>query len=476
MDVMQQERRLKAQGLPDAARRASLHTIAFLDGHGEVSLESTPVARELLAEAGRFLRSGQTVSLRLFPVAGVSGSFAYVALRRQATPGAVLLVLGQEDLLAWETRVSIQEAIDSAGWRKGVVYLSVSDPAGTILAQAGELPQGEGDRVESLAGEGQDSAPALTRRRTGVGGEVMEVVAPFRLGERVVGEVRVGLDPGELDDLMGRNRLQTYLSTAMLALLGLLAVAILYRSQSRHHRKIEEMRDRLHQSDRLSALGRLAGVVAHEVRNPLNAISMAVQRLRREFVPRDEQRRDEFVRMTDLVRDEIRRIDRIVEDFLGLSRSRPLKSEPVSVHALIARMGALIEGEAASRSIEIRTSTGGPQATVRVDLDRIMQALLNIVRNAMEATPAAGGVISLGLRREGPEMACIEISDTGGGIAAEDLDRIFEAGYTTKEKGLGLGLSIAYEIIRLHGGEVRVHSRQGHGTTFSLCLPCQPSA
>jgi signal transduction histidine kinase len=234
------------------------------------------------------------------------------------------------------------------------------------------------------------------------------------------------------------------------------------------------MRDRLHQSERLSALGRLAGVVAHEVRNPLNAISMAVQRLRREYAPRNEGGRDDFIHITGVVRDEIRRIDRIVEDFLGLSRSSRMEPKHVPVHALLGRVRTLLEGEAAARPIRIQTSSGVPGATVYVDQDKIVQALLNIARNAAEAIPASGGTISLSARPGGEKGIWIEISDTGVGISPDDRERIFDAGFTTKEKGLGVGLSVAHEIVRLHDGELRVRSQPGHGTTVSVSLPSRP--
>ena len=474
LDAAQRDGRLTAEGLPDAARRAGLHTLAFLDGRGRIVLESGPVPRELLVQTERFLASGEGVALRLFPAAGDSGSLAYVALRRQEAPGAVLLVLGQEELVAWKTRISIQEAIEVAGWRKGVLYLLISDAEGDILAQAGDVPQRARDLMESVVSAGSQTDAPFTRRTKASGVPVLEVAAPFRLGDRIVGAARIGLDPVEMDDLLAGNRLQIYLSTAMMALLGLLAVAILYGSQSRHHRRLQEMRDRLHQSERLSALGRLAGVVAHEVRNPLNAISMAVQRLRREYAPREEDQREDFIRITGVVRAEIRRIDRIVEDFLGLSRSSRMEPKPVSVQALVERVRTLLEGEAASRPIRIETLSGGPGATVVVDQDKIMQALLNIARNAAEAIPASGGTISLSVRPGGEKGICIEISDTGMGISRDDMDRIFDAGFTTKEKGLGVGLSVAHEIVRLHGGDLRVRSQPGQGTTVSISLPGRP--
>jgi len=123
--------------------------------------------------------------------------------------------------------------------------------------------------------------------------------------------------------------------------------------------------------------------------------------------------------------------------------------------------------------VELRVEGDGEDLSVMVDRDRIMQALLNLLSNAMEAMPPEGGVVSLSYRPHGKDRALIQISDTGKGILPEEMDKIFDLGYTTKGKGLGLGLHIAREIVRLHGGEVRVTSREGEGTTFSISLPCR---
>ncbi|RLB90407.1 MAG: PAS domain-containing sensor histidine kinase, partial [Deltaproteobacteria bacterium] len=220
----------------------------------------------------------------------------------------------------------------------------------------------------------------------------------------------------------------------------------------------------------LSARGQLGAGVAHEIRNPLNAIGMASQSLQAEYLPADTKEREEFSRLTGIVRDEVRRLNGIIEEFLTFSRSRRLKLRRSSITELLQKVVDIMKEEAESRQITINTRWGKSPAMVRMDADKVQQALLNIIKNAMESTSGAGK-ITVSVEPREKDQVIVNITDTGSGIAPEEIDRIFDPGYTTKEKGLGLGLPLAYEIIRAHGGEVRIQSNKGSGTTFEITLP-----
>jgi len=471
LDLAQERGALDTGNLAETARRADIRALAFLDGRGDVLHESAPLPAEVLRKARDVLEKGEGVSMALFPARISAGAVHYLVLRRMAGSGAIVLVLGEEELGAWRVRASLQEALEVAGWRKRVIYIVVTDARGEVLAQAGEVPrihdQWRGPVIPEEGGEIR-----AVRREGDSGARIIEIVTPFRAGDRHLGEAHVGLDADEMDDLLETNRLQIYISTAMMMLLALLAVGFLYRTQSRHHTRLEEMNERLHQAERLSSLGRLAAVVAHEVRNPLNAISMAVQRVAREFAPPEDGPRQEFSRMNRVIREEIQRIDRIVEEFLGLTRKGELKVEEAPAGELLERLMLLIQSQAASSGVQVRIYRDAREPRVLVDRDRMMQALLNLTKNALEAMPE-GGTLTLGCRYEGREQVVLDIADTGKGIPEAGVPKVFDPGYSTKGGGLGLGLHIAREIVRLHGGEVRVTSREGEGTTFSISLPCR---
>ncbi len=468
LDALEEQGNLSPEELRKMARLMSLQAIAFVDEKGQILKASGPISQEIMGQATAVLKEAKWLSLKLFPSRSGLRAFPYVALRRSSGNGLVLLALGQEELLAWRLKAAIQEALEVGGWRKGVIYMRVIDGGGALLAEAGEaMPK----KTEAHSkAESQFAARAL-RQETSDGRQVLEIVLPFRMDEKVVGTAHVGLDPGEMDSLLETNRIQIYLSSGMMTLLAFLAVGFLYREENRHRSRIQEMRDRLQKAESLSSLGRLAAAVAHEVRNPLNAISMAVQMVGREYAPSQEDSQKEFSRLVNVIRGEIQRINRIVEEFLGLTRKGALEVKELMARELLDRLSVLIQPQASSCGIRVVVSGEDKETRVLVDPDRIMQALLNLTVNAMEAMAQQGGILRLGYKTEDRSRVKLEIHDSGRGISGEELEKIFQPGYSTKARGLGLGLHIAREIVRLHGGDITVESQEGKGTSFFVSLP-----
>jgi signal transduction histidine kinase len=257
---------------------------------------------------------------------------------------------------------------------------------------------------------------------------------------------------------------------AVVVLITLLSMWILYRNQNKHLAGIIEIERRLEKAERLSALGHLAAGVAHEIRNPLNAISMASQRLKREYVPADDEKSREFHTLAGVIRDEIRRLDGIIEEFLTFSKSRRLELHEYPVKDVLQKIVNLMREEAASKGITIETRFSDSPAIIPMDMDKLQQAFLNFIKNAMESISGEGSIV-IAVGPSGKDRISVKISDTGCGMTSEEVDRIFNPEYTTKEKGLGLGLPLAHEIVRGHGGEIRVISGPGSGTTFEIILP-----
>ncbi|HRV45918.1 MAG TPA: ATP-binding protein, partial [Smithellaceae bacterium] len=244
----------------------------------------------------------------------------------------------------------------------------------------------------------------------------------------------------------------------------------LYHDQNRHLAGIIEMERRLEKAERLSSLGQLAAGVAHEIRNPLNAISMATQRLKRDFIPADEAKAREFANLSTVIRDEIRRLNAIIEEFLSFSKSRRLELRDFSITEVLQKIVRLLAEEAGLRGIALETKWHLSPAIIPMDINKLQQAFLNFIKNAMESIPGKG-VITITVEKEGKNNILVGITDTGCGMTPEEIEKIFSPEYTTKEKGLGLGIPLATEIVRGHGGDVRVISRPGEGTTFEIVLP-----
>ena len=226
------------------------------------------------------------------------------------------------------------------------------------------------------------------------------------------------------------------------------------------------MEANLRRRDRLASMGVLASGVAHEVRNPLNAISVIVQRLAREFEPRADQ--EEYGQLIGVVRDEVERVNRIVKQFLSLARPPQLQVDDVDLESLLQRSVRVITSRAAAKGLTVESDFAGI-GRIEADAEQLEQVLLNLLSNAVEAT--ADGEIGLSARAVGDDGVEIVVEDTGAGIPAAQLERIFDLYFTTKAEGTGLGLSLVHRIVSEHEGRINVESEAGAGTIFTLFLP-----
>jgi two-component system, NtrC family, nitrogen regulation sensor histidine kinase NtrY len=230
--------------------------------------------------------------------------------------------------------------------------------------------------------------------------------------------------------------------------------------------ELARSRSRLAQAERIAAWREVARRLAHEIKNPLTPIAMSVETLREAH----ERGRGDFGEIFDegtrAIGEEVRRLKRIVDEFSRFARLPAPQRAPVPPEELVGSVLALFPEPPPGVSIRREVEPGLP--AVMADRDQILQVLLNLVRNALDAMPA-GGMLSLAARRSGDAVA-FTVTDSGQGIAAEDLARVFEPYFTTKEGGTGLGLAIAHRIAEEHGGQLEAASSPGRGATFTLTL------
>jgi signal transduction histidine kinase len=451
------------------AQEKNLYLVAVLNGWGDVIFQSRTLPDNLFD--GKAPAMTADLISRLNQLNRLK-KIGFIALSRKDKSGTIILALDRDSLRYWGTRVSVEKAMEKLGEGQGIVYLTVRDKKAMPLGNAGELPP-EWTKKDPLFPKILAGAVTFESRKVSFGGKsLLEIVAPFRLGGEIAGIVRVGLERGNTDQILDENRRNMFIFLSFVVLIALLSMWLLYHNQNRHLAGVVEMTRQLGKAERLSSLGQLAAGVAHEIRNPLNAISMASQRLKREYMPEDEEKNKEFGTLTGVIRDEIRRLNGIIEEFLTFSKSRRLELHDCPVQEVLRKITTLISEEAAARGISLRTEWGNEPIVIPMDMDKLQQALFNFVKNAMESI-SGDGIVTLSIRNAENGRVSIRVTDTGCGMITEEVDRIFNPEYTTKEKGLGLGLPLAHEIIRGHGGEIRVLSRKGEGTTFEILLPAE---
>jgi len=224
----------------------------------------------------------------------------------------------------------------------------------------------------------------------------------------------------------------------------------------------------LARADRLSALGTLAAGVAHEIRNTLVSVRTFIQLL-------PERQNDEEFRTTfrDLVLAELDRICALISDLLALSRPKPALLQPADLNELVRQIVQLLDAEARQHEVVLAYR---PSAVPRVVLDeaQVKQVLVNVILNGIQACGPQGTVeVTTGAEEsDGQRWCVVTVADTGGGVAPELAERIFDPFYTTKAGGSGLGLFVARRIVSEHGGHVRVAPRAGGGTACTISLPC----
>ena len=228
---------------------------------------------------------------------------------------------------------------------------------------------------------------------------------------------------------------------------------------------LSQVHSTLNYSRKLAALGRLMAGVAHEVKNPLNAMTIHLELLKRKLGENAAVEKH-----VNVISSEIRRLDEVILGFLKFARPDELKLQPVQLATVVSDVITTVKPEANRFNVAIKVDCAPTLPEINADPGMLRQALLNLALNACQAMPQ-GGTLRVACRSTSRRKVEIDIEDTGVGIPPEDLSRIFDLYFTTKEKGSGIGLSMVYRIVQLHDGDVEVQSTPGSGTRFRLIFP-----
>jgi len=422
---------------------------------------------------------------------------------------------GGDPAVALRTDQGIRSILAStAAFGRNVTYAAVVDNEGIAIAHS--FPALEGQRLEA----GEDLARVLdgstiAQVRTIYADRSLDVALPLQLGETPFGAIRVGLSPVLIRNDLAQAVRPMLFTTMLVSCAALLVGLVLARRILRpihiintglmklgrgerianidlpHDEELEGVGESFKAiSERLASrsLGRLMAGVTHEVRNPLNAMAIHLELVREHLLRRQrdahapvgavlrvERRHDaaEFdgaCEHLDVIGAEIKRLDEVITGFVRFIRPEELQLQPVNVEALIVEVLALIEPNLSRKGILSRTSVPDGFPQLQADPALLRQALLNLALNACQAM-SRGGTLTMGATVEKDRRVALRVEDTGSGIPAADLEKIFDLYFTTKPEGTGIGLSIVYRIVQLHGGEIEVESTEDRGTSFRLLLP-----
>jgi len=234
-------------------------------------------------------------------------------------------------------------------------------------------------------------------------------------------------------------------------------------------RAVEERERELVRSERLAAIGKMAAMITHEVRNPLSSIGLNTELLEEELG--DDKESSDARELCRSIHREVDRLTAITEEYLSFARLPKPKVAPEAVNAIADQLASFVREDLAVKKVELVLELGAGEPTALVDASQLRQCLINLVRNASEAVIAKGGGRVTLRTKKADSRVVIEVEDEGVGIAPDVLERLFDPFFSTKEGGSGLGLALTQQIVKDHGGDLAVASTLGRGTTFTVSVP-----
>lgn len=416
--------------------------------------------------------------------------------------------------LTSEFETSLLPQYHDTARQKGINEINIINIEGEIIDSTNPEKIGKQKDLKKLE-KGIRSAPQKTKGATILSQKPYDVVVPVIVGDEHLGYVQVNMLLDNIQSIQRSNFIKRLAATAMVFVIGIgvtiflanrytepihqltedvkkvaagdLSVTFPLESDDEvgelggaFNEMVEKLRERealekrLYEAEHLSRVGQLAAGIAHEIRNPLNYISLAIDHLRAELEAHCPDHAVEMASVTDKIREEVRRANYMVLNFMNYGRPLKIRKAPVSYPELLDRSLSVLQDKLTTQQVQVAIQIDPDLPELLLDAELMRNCITNFITNAAQAMPE-GGTITLGATTdtELPGWVCLTFADQGIGIAAEDLDKVFQPYFTTKEVGIGLGLAITERIIKEHGGTITVTSQQGHGTVFTVRLPME---
>jgi nitrogen fixation/metabolism regulation signal transduction histidine kinase len=394
---------------------------------------------------------------------------------------------------------------------KGINEINIINIEGEIVDSSDPEKIGKKRELKKLE-KGIHSPPRPSGRASILSQRPYEVIVPVIVGDEHLGYVQINMLLDNIRDLQHANFIRRLFATGMVFTVGIaltvflarrytepihnlvndfkrvsagdLSVTIPVESEDEigelaagFNNMVEKLRERealekrLNQAEHLSRVGQLASGIAHEVRNPLNYISLAIDHLKSEMLPNCGDNCEELSNLTDKIKEEVRRANYMVVNFMNYGRPLKLRLTLTAYDEILAKVLPLLHDRLLEQHIKVEMAIEQGLPPLWGDQELLRNCILNFINNAIQAMPD-GGVITLGASLDNNQgWTRLTFADNGNGIPPEDLAKIFQPYFTTKDVGIGLGLAITERIIKEHGGEIRVASQPGEGTTFTVLLP-----
>jgi nitrogen fixation/metabolism regulation signal transduction histidine kinase len=416
-----------------------------------------------------------------------------------------------EDLTSEAETSRLTEYLNTAR-EKGINEINIINSEGEIIDSSDPDKIGKKRELKKLE-KGVHIAPQNRDRSSILSQKPYEVVVPVIVGDEHLGYVQINMLLDNIRDLQHANFIRRLFATGMVFTVGIALTIFLARRYTEpihnlvddfkrvsagdlsvtipvdsedeigelaegFNNMVEKLRERealekrLYEAEHLSRVGQLASGIAHEIRNPLNYISLAIDHLRTEMLPQCGDRCSELEELTDKIKEEVRRANYMVINFMNYGRPLKLRCAQAQYTDILAKVLPVLDDRLKEQHITLIQQIPDDLPPLWVDQELLRNCILNFVNNSAQAMPN-GGAITLGAEL-GNDRIRLTFADQGSGIRPDDIGKIFQPYFTTKDVGIGLGLAITERIIKEHGGDIQVESTPGVGTTITVMLPFQP--
>jgi signal transduction histidine kinase len=390
-----------------------------------------------------------------------------ITIKRQKQPGAIRLTLTPRKFVSIRTRIGLQILIASLENHNIIQSITFIDNNFRVI----------GDSDPNRLGMTEEEPEYLDVLKSGVSyyfrdsdEGIITFIHPLNYTNDSRGILKIAYPIARIDSIYKNIFKNVIVNSGVVFLIAIIAAIIAVKLNNRNLDKIELMEKKIRENEKLASLANLTAGVAHEIRNPLNSVSIIIQRLQFEFTPNREEDLEEYGSLTDLLKQEVDRINLIITDFLDFAKPFEPKKSEFNINEFIREGFALMSPEAEENGVNLIINTGTDDVSFLGDQEKLTQVLINILRNAIEAS-ARYDTITIESHITHSKQWLLEIKDDGMGIPKENLNHIFDIYFTTKKTGTGLGLYICRKIIRAHKGNIDLWPNPSSGITVSIQLP-----